>query len=101
MDDRDATFGLSPEARYYIDKAAEAAATKAVEKPAAGDCPFDCGELRGVKATLYGMNGKSGLTRDVTRIEEQVSGLVWWNRATIVAALSAVAAVIASLLSTV
>lgn len=98
MSEPEPTFGLSPEARYYIDQAAESAATKAVEKLTSGDCPFHCEDISGVKATLYGANGRSGITRDVARIEEQVGGLVWWNRATIVAALSAVAAVIASLL---
>lgn len=99
MSESQPTFGLSPEARYYIEQAAEAAASRAVEKMTAGDCPFHCDDITGVKATLYGANGKSGLTCDVAHLEEQVSGLVWWNRATIVAALSAVAAVIASLLS--
>jgi len=40
MSESQPTFGLSPEARYYIEQAAEAAASRAVEKMTAGDCPF-------------------------------------------------------------
>lgn len=87
MSDDEPSFGLTPEARYFIEQAAEAAASKAVEKLTSGDCPFHCDQLAGVKATLYGANGKSGLTKDVTLLEAKVGSLLWWNRATVGAAL--------------
>jgi hypothetical protein len=49
-----------------------------------------------VRATVYG-NGTPGLKVRVTRLEERVGNLIWWNRATIVAALGAIGAIIVSL----
>mgnify|MGYP001418055639 FL=1 len=94
MTETEPTFGLSPEARYYIEQAAEAAATKAVEKLTSGDCPFRCEDIAGVKATLYGSDGKSGITKDVALLEARVGSLLWWNRATVGAALGLIGTLI-------
>ena len=94
MSESQPTFGLSPEARYYIEQAAEAAASRAVEKLASGDCPFRCDQRAGVKATLYGSDGKSGITKDVALLEARVGSLLWWNRATVGAALGLIGTLI-------
>ena len=52
--------------------------------------------MAGVRATVYG-NGADGLKTRVTPLEEQIEHLVWRNRATIVAVLGAIGALIVSL----
>lgn len=96
MTEDEATFGLTPEARYFIEQAAERAATKAVEKLTAGDCPFRCDQLADVKATLYG-DGHPGIKDRVTTIEEQVSSLVWQSRLIGAASVTSIIGLIVSL----
>ena len=93
-------FGLTVEARYYIDTAAEKAATKAAEetvaKLAERPCGFDCEDMAGVRATVYG-NGADGLKTRVTRLEEQLEDVVWMKRASLVAVFGAVGSLIVSI----
>lgn len=42
-------------------------------------------------------NGQSEIKRDIAVLKERVGGLVWWNRATIVASMTTVGALIISL----
>ena len=62
-------------------------------------CIRDCPRVENLEASVYGAEGSKdgGLKGRVTTLEEQTANLVWWNRATIVAALGAVGAVIVSL----
>ncbi len=57
-----------------------------------------CVRVSALEKTVYG-NGSSGIKGRVGTLEEQVATLVWWNRATIAAALTAVGAVVVSLIA--
>ena len=61
-------------------------------------CPFACEDMAGLRATIYG-NGKNGLKTIVTRHDERIAHLLWWNGVTIVASLSTIGALVVALLS--
>ena len=61
------------------------------------NCPRPCEKVADLETAVYG-NGRNGVGGRVTSLEEQVENLVWWNRATIVASLGAVGAVLISLI---
>lgn len=94
---REEIFDLSPEARYFIETTATAAAEAAVKRLAdARRCPLACEEMAGVKEAIE--DPRAGLRTRVATMEEQVGNLVWWMRATVVSAIGAVASVIVSLI---
>jgi len=96
MSDRQ-LFGLTAEQRYFIEQTAEAAAEKAVDKLVAKECPHDCKDVKGVKATLYGDDGKSGLCGEHATVKEQVANLVWQTRLIAGATVGSIVALIAQL----
>lgn len=93
----DGTFGLSDEARFYIDTAAEKAATEAVRLAFANRaCPRDCERVSDLEAATYG-NGTGGLKHRVTVLETQMEDVVWAKRASLAAAIAAAGSLIVSL----
>lgn len=92
-------FGLTAEQRFYIDTAAERAAQMAVAKLVSQECPHDCRDIAGVRATLYGDDGKSGLCSEHATIQEQVSNLVWQTRLIAGATVGAIIGLIAQLVA--
>ncbi|NLF18839.1 MAG: hypothetical protein GX595_16530 [Lentisphaerae bacterium] len=62
-------------------------------------CIRDCPRVDNLESTVYGTEGSrdGGLKGRMTTVEEQIGNLVWWHRATLVAALGAVGAVVVSL----
>lgn len=93
----DGTFGLSDEARFYIDTAAEKAATEAVRLAfLSPNCPRDCERVKDLEAATYG-NGNSGLKHRVTVLETQMEDVIWAKRASIGAAIAAIGSLVVSL----
>ncbi len=92
-------FGLTAEQRFYIDTAAEKAAEKAVAKLLAQDCPHDCKDVSGVKTTLYGDDGKSGLCGEFGTVKEQVGNLVWQTRVIAAAVVTSIVGLVASFIA--
>lgn len=75
-------FGLTPEARYYIDAAAEKAAEAAVAKFVGNPCPFECRDVGSLKRTVYGAaeDGVVGMDERMNRLEAfeaRVTRLTW------------------------
>lgn len=95
----DEMFGLTPEARYYIDTAAEKAATAAVGKFVGHPCPFECKDVGELKDTLYGREGSKdgGVKGRTITLEEQVSTLVWQTRLVAAATVTSIVGLIVSL----
>lgn len=70
-----------------------------IKEAAREPCIRDCPRVDALQETVFGDGSKEGgLKGRTTRLEEQTGNLVWWNRATIGAALGAVGAVIVSLI---
>ena len=81
--------------RLVVREEVQAGIALALANPA---CPRPCERVADLETATYGNGGESGgLKGRVTTLEEQVGSLVWWNRATIAASLSAVGALIANL----
>ena len=95
----DEMFGLTPEARYYIDTAAEKAATAAVRKFIGQPCPFECKDVGELKDALYGPEGSrdGGVKGRTITLEEQVSTLVWQTRLVAAATISSMIGLVISI----
>ena len=88
--------GFTDEQAWALRTVARQAAEETVAKLASKPCGFDCADMTGVRATLYG-NGSDGLKTRVTRLEEQLEDVVWLKRASLVAAFGALGSLIVSL----
>jgi len=92
--------GFTPEQAWVINTLQERVATKAAEKAVAAltdkPCPFDCEDVAELKSSIYG-DGATGIKTMVTRHDERIASLVWWNRATIAATLTTMGAFLVSL----
>lgn len=90
--------GFTPEQSWVIRTVVRETAREVVAELSAGkSCPFYCKDMEELRTTVYG-NGNPGLKSSVVTLKEQVSTLIWWNRATVVAALGAIGSVIMSLI---
>ncbi len=91
--------GLTPQGervlRMVVREEVTAGIKDALANPA---CPRPCERVADLETATYGNgDGRGGIKGRVTTLEEQVGSLVWWNRATIAASLSAVGALIVNL----
>ena len=88
--------GFTDEQAWALRTVARQAAEETVAKLADRPCGFDCADMAGVKATVYG-NGADGLKTRVTRLEEQLEDVVWMKRASLIAVFGAIGSLIVSL----
>jgi len=88
--------GFTDEQAWALRTVARQAAEETVAKLADRPCGFDCADMAGVRATVYG-NGADGLKTRVTRLEEQLEDVVWMKRASLVAVFGAIGSLIVSL----
>lgn len=81
--------GFTAEQSWVIRTVARESARQAIVELSGQPCPFSCADMDDLKSTTYG-NGTAGLKTRVTVLETETADLIWYKRATIVAALGVV-----------
>ena len=92
--------GFSAEQSWVIRTVARESARQAIVELSGKPCPFSCTDMDDLKSTTYG-NGTAGLKSRVGVLETQTEDLIWYKRATIVAALGLMANVAVTIAVTV
>jgi hypothetical protein len=78
--------GFTAPQSWVIRTVASESARLAIDELAGKPCPFACADVAELKAVTYG-DGTPGLKSRVVTLEVQTADLIWYKRATIVAAL--------------
>jgi len=78
--------GFTAEQSWVIRTVASESARLAIAELEGKPCPFACKDVTELKATTYG-DGTPGLKSRLITLEVQTADLIWYKRATIVAAL--------------